>query len=95
MTTPQGRAAMETTILRFTVALCAARDDEDLVKRVIDAECEEWPVGLQAAMLKVTLRVIVAQYLASLARRSERLTGLDVDAALRAQAADNEGVTNP
>lgn len=82
----------ETDCLRFVVALCSARDDENLVKHVIESELADWPEYLHSTYLQVTLRVVVAQLYGGLARRFERdMPGL-VDLALQAQAAQNEAV---
>lgn len=85
------REPTETDILRLVVTLCAARDDEQLVREVLDAELAEWPTFLHAALLKVTLRVVVAQFFGTLARRIERESPDFVDLALQGQAAENEG----
>ncbi|GAA4221497.1 hypothetical protein FHR32_005113 [Streptosporangium album] len=88
MTTPT-----ETDILRFCVALCAARDDEDEVRQVIEQHLANIDPYLHTTYLKVSLRVVVAQFFAPPARRLDHELGVDfVDAGLRLQAMANEGL---
>lgn len=86
------RTPTETDVLRFVVAMCSARDDEGLVKEVIDRELEEWPSHLHASLLRVALRVSVAQMYGVLARRIDREMPGFIDHALQGQAAQNEGM---
>ena len=53
MTTTDQPTPTDTDILRFVVAMCSARDDEALVKEVIDRELEEWPSHLHTSLLRV------------------------------------------
>lgn len=83
----------ETDILRFCIALGRARNDEDQVKQVIDEELAKYSPGLHATYLKVTLRVVTAQFLAPAARKLDRELGFPfVDAGLDLQEATNEGL---
>jgi hypothetical protein len=92
MTTPLNTPA-EVDILRFAVALCTARDDEDEVRDVIEERLAKLNPGLHAAYLKVVLRVVVAQFLAAPARKLNQELGYDfVDMALRYQALVNDGI---
>lgn len=93
---PHVNTPAETDILRFAISLLTARDDEPLVKQVIDDKVAETPGYLHAALLKVTLRVVVAQFYGPLAARLDRETypGF-TDTGLHAQAAANEGIDLP
>ncbi|MCC5580609.1 hypothetical protein IMZ11_33825 [Microtetraspora sp. AC03309] len=83
----------ETDILRFCVALCEARNDEDKVGQVIKERLAGLPGFLHAAFLTVTVRVVVAQFLAPAARRLDHELGFDfVDAGLRLQSLANDGL---
>ncbi|MGW4641822.1 hypothetical protein ACWEN6_25110 [Sphaerisporangium sp. NPDC004334] len=90
MTTPP---ITENDILRFCVELCRARDNEDQVKAVIDRHLASLSTGLHSAYLKVTLRVIVAQFFGLTARKLDHELGWEsVDAGLALQAAANGGL---
>jgi hypothetical protein len=62
-------SSAEKDILRFIVDMAEVRDDEDAVKKVIDAKLSTLDPYLHAALLKVTLRVMVAQFYAPPVRR--------------------------
>ena len=78
--------------LRFGVALLAARDNADLVDRVIDEELAELPEFLHATYLKVALRMVVTEFFAPVARVLDRVAPGFTDQGLALQAAANEGV---
>ncbi|WP_214322068.1 hypothetical protein [Nonomuraea sediminis] len=83
----------EVAILRFCVDMLHARNDEDEVQRIIDKKLATYDAGEHVSLLKVALRVVVAQFFAPPARRLDRELGYDfVDAGLRLQALDNDGL---
>lgn len=65
----------EKDILRFIVAMAQARDDEDAVKQVIDQYMSRIDPYLHATLLKVTMRVLVAQFYAPIAHRLDNELG--------------------
>ncbi|MEU6709979.1 hypothetical protein ABZ897_00755 [Nonomuraea sp. NPDC046802] len=58
----------EWDLLRFAVAVLDVRDDEDAVKNVIEEHLALVHPQLHAVVLKVCMRVIVAQFYAPTAR---------------------------
>lgn len=79
-------------ILRFCVAMLSARDDEDLVQRLINQELDDLPEFIRETYLKVVLRVVVAQFFSPTAAKLNRLAPGFVDAGLALQGAQNEGI---
>lgn len=84
----------DTDILRFIVAVCAARGDEDLTGQTINEELAAIPEFLRATFLKIALRVTVAQFYAPIADKLEEQMGVPglIDSGLYMQALENEGL---
>ncbi len=68
----------EADIIRFIIDLAEVRDDEDEVKAVIDRKLADTHDYLHAALLRVTLRVLVAQFYAPPIRRLEHELGYPI-----------------
>lgn len=86
----------EREILKFIVAMCDVRDDEDEVKQVIEDRLATMHKDLHAVYLKVALRVVMAQFYGFVARRLDGEVGYDlVDDMLDYQRRANEGLLDP
>ncbi|MFF0860917.1 hypothetical protein ACFYUV_04090 [Nonomuraea sp. NPDC003560] len=82
----------EDDIIRSCIELLRARHNEEQVRQLIDSELAPYSTGLHASILKVVLRVIVAQFYAPAARRLDHEIGWEFcDAGLDLQAAATNG----
>lgn len=67
----------ETDVLRFIVAALEVRDDEDAVKRVIEEHLALIDPYHHATLLKVVMRVMVAQFYAPTTRLLDEVLAED------------------
>lgn len=82
----------EDDVIRTCVALLRARNDEEQVRRVIGEQLAPYNPGIHAAILKVVLRVVVAQFFATTSRRVDHEIGWEfTDAGLDLQEAATNG----
>lgn len=83
----------EQDILRFIVSMAEVRHDEDEVKQIIEDHLGLLHRDLHAVLLKVTLRVVVAQFYAPASARLDDELGYDFTSqAVDFQRCVNDGV---
>ncbi|MFI6477379.1 hypothetical protein ACIBH1_05565 [Nonomuraea sp. NPDC050663] len=86
------RAPSDEDIIRVCITLLRARKDENEVKKLIERELAYYHPGLHPAILKVVLRVVVAQFFKTTANRVDHEIGWEfVDAGLDLQEAATNG----